>query len=120
MKYKTLFRLGVKLLGVGLVGFAVYGLGETLTQVVWIATGLLGSAAFSPVDWMGWFQITTVLIPSALQIALGVWLFKRPDWVTDLAIPSNRPYCPNCGYDLSGRKLGRHCPECGVALPAEL
>ncbi|MEO0588492.1 MAG: zinc ribbon domain-containing protein [Planctomycetota bacterium] len=120
MKYKTLFRLGVKLLGLGLIGFAIPGLSQTAVQITWMVSGQFGNFGLSSMGWMDWFQFSTGLIPTGLQVAAGVWLFKRPDWVTHLAIPSNRPYCPNCGYDLSGRQGVRHCPECGVRLPADL
>ena len=34
------------------------------------------------------------------------------------AARSNRPYCPECGYDLSKATSG-NCPECGVKLPRD-
>lgn len=48
--------------------------------------------------------------------AIGLYLFFGGEWVVNLAIASNRPYCPECGYDLS-RATGPVCPECGTLLP---
>jgi hypothetical protein len=46
-----------------------------------------------------------------------MYLLIGGKWIADFAIPSNRPYCPNCGYDLS-HYSGERCPECGVTWPA--
>jgi hypothetical protein len=51
-----------------------------------------------------------------VQLLLGLYLFFGAKWIVNKAIPSNRPYCPECGYDLS-KSRGDVCPECGVALP---
>jgi hypothetical protein len=61
-----------------------------------------------------WIFVQAV-VPSA-QLALGLYLFFGGEWIVNRAIPSNRPYCPECGYDLS-RSRREHCPECGVTLP---
>ncbi|MCH8152160.1 MAG: hypothetical protein IH830_07290 [Planctomycetes bacterium] len=50
--------------------------------------------------------------------ALGLYLFFGGKWVVNLCIPSNRPYCPECGYDLS-KATSANCPECGVKLPRD-
>jgi predicted amidophosphoribosyltransferase len=43
--------------------------------------------------------------------ASGLYLFFGGKWIVDLAIPGNRPYCQECGYDLTGAHRDR-CPEC--------
>ena len=42
-----------------------------------------------------------------------MYLFFRGGWISDLAFPGDRPYCQECGYDLTGNASGR-CPECGT------
>ncbi|MEO0588493.1 MAG: hypothetical protein AAF078_12740 [Planctomycetota bacterium] len=113
MRYKTLFRLGVKLIGIWLIA-------EALTLTGWMIAqwtlNVLSDAQYG----IGITNMIGQLGRGVLQAALGVYLLLGCEWVVNLVIPSNRPYCPNCGYDLTGRKDVRHCPECGVGLPAEL
>ena len=47
------------------------------------------------------------------ELVVGFYLFFGGRRIADLAVPSNRPYCPECGYDLTGTK-GSVCPECGT------
>ena len=101
MKYKTLFRLLVK--AVGLVVFA-FG----LPQVVMIASFALDRTFPIPTIWLQ-------LAGAFLQVAVGLYLFFGGKWIVNLAIPGNRPYCPECAYDLTGTPVGR-CPECGTAF----
>ena len=48
-------------------------------------------------------------------IIAGVYLFFGGRWIADKAIPGNRPYCYECGYDLSNY-VGERCPECGTPV----
>ena len=114
MKYKTLFRLLVKVLGLWLVVQGVAGCATGITQFL----GYLSQA------WSGGMSISSgllwvggQLLGSGIEIAAGLYLFIGGAWIINMAIPSNRPHCPECGYPL--RELtGPSCPECGTAIPA--
>ena len=105
MKYKTLFRLLMKAIGVLL--FA-QGLPQSVAMIAWMFQSATGTSTTFPSPY---FQIAVAV----LQPALGVYLFFGGKWIVNLAIPSNRPYCPECAYDLTGAPVGR-CPECGTVF----
>jgi hypothetical protein len=121
MKHKTWFRLVLKAIGVLLVGLA---LPDVTTLILMIADHLFhwsqmtgGGAA----PLASRFRTSTVVLqslPYLVQAAFGLYLFFGGTWVVNKVIPSNKPYCPDCGYDLSRRTTDR-CPECGVALANE-
>jgi rubrerythrin len=52
----------------------------------------------------------------SIEMIAGAYLFFGGKWVADKAIPSNRPYCHECGYELTGNVSDR-CPECGTFPP---
>ena len=108
MKHKTLFRLLLKVLGVYLV---VDGVGGFIEHAIWYIE-LPGSGA--PTDfWM----LLSQWAPAVLKAVIGTYLFFGGKWVVDLAIPSNRPYCHECGYDLTGA-AGNIRNECGTPFRA--
>lgn len=55
------------------------------------------------------------MLPSLACMSAGLYLFYRGRWIVDRAIPGNRNYCHECGYDLSGNLHGI-CSEFGTAF----
>lgn len=108
MKHKTLFRLIIKAMGLFFTVWALPGLLRTL--LAYTSNALQGAPA--NLEW--WMVLEP--IPALVQIAIGLYLFLGGEWIVNRCIPSNRPYCPECGYDVSKAKSPR-CPECGAALP---
>lgn len=108
VKYKTAFRLAVRWLGLWLFVSNIAGLvGGIVSFALEFASSGLVSGIFS---WM----IYNVLL-SGLQCGIGLYLFFGGEWIVNRAIPSNRPYCHECGYQLTGLPAGGQCPECGMA-----
>ena len=112
MRYKTLFRLLIKFLGVWIGCNGITSLVNSITN--WIAYSTFagpGSRTTYPY-WLG-------SISGLTAIALALYLFFGGKWIVDLAIPSNRPYCHQCGYDLTGA-VGDICNECGTPFRGEV
>ena len=107
VKYKTLFRVILKLIGVYLC------LQATVSFFSLAASMLLRNMTQNVP--LRWTQLTPGLIGFAIRGACGLYLFLGGNWIVNLAIPGNRPYCPECGYDLSGAP-GKRCPECGTPI----
>lgn len=113
MKYKTLVRLTVKVLGIYLV---VAGLGQLCGALVYVVGLSLGTTGVSSV---AFWRYLSMLGSPAGNVVLGLYLFFGGTWVVNKIVPSNRPYCPECGCELTGL-TGARCPECGVQLPTGL
>lgn len=110
MKYKTLFRLAVKIIGVYMVATGLPHVVFTLIQLVTIYLNRFNGSSFADI----WYVSS---IASLITPAIGLYLFFSGKWITNLAIPSNRPYCPECGYDISHNPTSA-CSECGTRLKA--
>jgi hypothetical protein len=110
MRYKTLFRIICKAIG---VYFVINGVGGVLSTAASVAANYMAFASVGrPGSYSPWWYVLSVVSP-LFQIAAGSYLFFDGRRVADLALPGNRPYCPECGYDLSASTSGT-CPECGV------
>lgn len=114
MKYKTLFRLALRILGVYLLVTATIQLPWNLLHH-WSTI----SAALNPNPNQiavaglprGWPYALTGPIHTLLEFAAGFYLFFGGEWIVNKAIPSNRAYCHECGYMLKNL-TGTRCPEC--------
>ncbi len=117
MKYKTAFRLALRAIGVLLV---FQNLPHLVSMAGVGALTLLSDPSQSAVAHDTYFVIYfPEIIGSVFGVLCGLYLFFRGRWFIDLAIPSNRPYCHECGYDLTGLAGSRVCPECGTQKPIE-
>jgi hypothetical protein len=105
MKYKTLFRLALKIVGILLVAQAIPILFRSVIQT--IATLASPATGNFPL----WYLVP---VAYALQVGLGIYLFFAGEWIVNRAIPSNRAYCHECAYELRGLPTEGLCPECGT------
>ncbi len=115
MRHKTTVRLALKVLGVfliaqGLVGLgyaAVYFAGPAI-ELLFRGSGLSPGAGGLPRVWA-----IAPAVQNGLELLFGLYLFYGGRGLVDRILPSNRPYCAECGYELTGLPLDGICPECG-------
>jgi hypothetical protein len=106
MKYKTLCRLLVRLMGVYFLSLAVTSAFVATVQAIPVMTR---GGGFGRTDWIAY-----CVVPGG-YLLVGCYLLVGSRRIANLLIPSNRPYCPGCGYDLTG-SVGNVCAECGTAF----
>ncbi len=110
MKHKTLITMLARLLGVFLM---VEGAARMVYAVMWIEPLLRGSSAGA------WAYSVASLLSGSVYLLAGLYLLRGGKWVVDKIVPGDRPYCPECGYNLTGLTTQR-CPECGTRLPNDV
>lgn len=109
MKYKSLFRVLQKVVGLAACAYGLVNAFGHVSQLLWYFSASAGRMA-GAFPFMWWQALPYSGLAS---IALGLFLFFGGRWIANLAIPGNRPYCAECGYDLT-RCVGSVCPECGT------
>lgn len=123
VKHKTWFRLVLKAIGVLLLALGLPDLIQAGTLVVGYAySGGYGFGGFGPLTDLDVLLMTissSNLITALVKTLIGIYLLLYGGLLLNLCIPSNRPYCPECGYELRG-SVGVKCPECGCRLPQDL
>lgn len=124
MKHKTWFRLVLKAIGIFLLATGAVAVVDAVSSAV-------GMGLFSGSFGFGGFRSSSELLqvvgyamysglPGGIaRLMIGAYLLFGGAKLVNLCIPSNRPYCPHCGYDLRAVS-DELCPECGVRLPADL
>ncbi len=111
MRYKTLVRILLKILG---VYFILDGGARFASRI----GGVVFASANLSLPGSIWFLPLVGGAGVVVQLVAGFYLFFGGKWVANWIIPGNRPYCPECGYDLTG-EIGGRCSECGTAFKAE-
>jgi hypothetical protein len=106
MKYKTLFRVICKAIG---VYFFIWGMSGVIAAAGNAVAYFLARNSNSSVEL---FYLIGAA-GSLFEIAAGCYLFFDGRLIADWAIPGNRKYCPECGYDLNNSVSGI-CSECGT------
>jgi predicted RNA-binding Zn-ribbon protein involved in translation (DUF1610 family) len=114
MKHKTMFRLLLKAVGVLLF---VQGVAVLISQMGWMLNMILQGVSSG--GGSSELVYSLVILGYVFQAGVGLYLFFDGKWVVNKAIPSNRPYCHECGYELTG-VVGDACPECGQPLDPRL
>ncbi len=115
MRYKTLARILLKLLGVYLIALAIpHFVSGTVDLVLRVIQGWNPTAQPSLVAIPIWYLIQSQAT-FVLQLFIGLYFVFGGKWVVNRLIPSNRPYCHECGYELTGTGQTGTCPECGTA-----
>lgn len=117
MKHKTWFRLAIKAIGILLVAMSLPAFCYDVASLVGYFLFRQQYSGYPGWDPSNWFYLGS-LAARAAQPAFGLYLFFGGEWIVNKAIPSGRPYCAACGYDLSKAVAGKPCPECGVQRPA--
>lgn len=119
MKYKTLFRLALKVIGVYFVALGIIELGWFSRIVLdWIAPIYSFSSQPNLNRTSKLINEVISLFTPLCKFGVGLYLFIGGEWIVNKAIPSNKPYCHECGYMLKNL-TGTRCPECDTPFRPE-
>ena len=80
MKYKTLFRLLLKLLGLCLLAISIYPLAQSVFYLLSALVSVSPSYVWS----------LKYLFYAVPHVVVGLYLFTGGEWIVNWAIPSNR------------------------------
>lgn len=122
MKHRAWFRLALKAIGVLLIGWSLSSVFLFIGMVYGLVTGSAGLENYAPsgsntvFESAVWFALRVVQFLSSAMV--GVYLVFGGKWLLNTIIPPDRPYCMECGYDLS-HTHGAYCPECGEPCERE-
>lgn len=121
MKHKTWFRLVLKAIGIFLLATGVVELVDSISRAIGQVyfVGFMGGGTIYDFERLLSLALYSGLVGGIGRLVIGAYLLFGGAKLVNLCIPSNRPYCPHCGYDVRGVGDGI-CPECGVRLPADL
>jgi hypothetical protein len=101
---------------------------DLIAQACWLAISETSGSMYTPYSYYGGgfnlgdlydYTMNRGLIGIFARMFIGAYLFFGGGLIVAYCIPSNRPYCPQCGYELRSAR-GQRCPECGSFLPEEL
>jgi uncharacterized paraquat-inducible protein A len=81
--------------------------------VIAITVWIIGAYMESMPDLFSTNIYYSVLNSGFFNLIAGLYLFFGGKWIVNKAIPSNRPYCHECGYELTHAR-SNVCPECGT------
>ena len=116
MRYKSLFRVLVKVISVYLIAAGAASVMTVIGQISVFELAVPRMTAHSYTSNEDYWSIFLRHgVPGLTQIIVGIALFWLTNWIANFAIPGNRVYCSECEYDLT-HVFGAKCPECGTVI----
>ncbi len=122
MKHKTWFRLVLKAIGIFLLATGAIDVIDSVSRGIGQLAAFgsrMGGGTIYDLQQLLSIALYSGVIGGIGRVVIGAYLLFGGAKLVNLCIPSNRPYCPHCGYDLRAVS-DELCPECGVRLPADL
>ncbi len=106
-KRRHLLRTGVRIVAALLIGHALFGANDTLTEYL--------TTEPDYISYTGWDSVVRATLTHGVPIALAVILLVIERSLCRWLVPMPKVRCPGCEYTLDGTPPGR-CPECGLQL----